>query len=278
LADGGAIALNAVHTGAASSGAADREDIMAGRTGTDAEKPRGFALRAVLGAVLLVSGFGLAATMLAHAAEPAVTIPAPALDPAAPAGAGSQTIVLAGGCFWGMQAVYEHTTGVIHAVSGYSGGTKETAYYEMVGTERTGHAESVQVTYDPKQISYGKILQIYFSVAHNPTELDYQGPDSGPSYRSAIFYANDEQKRVAEAYIAQLDAAHVFGAAIVTKLEPLTGFYPAEGYHQDYAILHPDNPYIAFNDLPKVANLKRLFPAYYRDTPVTVMASSKAGD
>jgi peptide-methionine (S)-S-oxide reductase len=146
----------------------------------------------------------------------------------------------------------------------------------MVGTERTGHAESVQITYDPKQISYGKILQIYFSVAHNPTEVNYQGPDSGPSYRSAIFYANDEQQRVAEAYIAQLDQAHVFHAAIVTKLEPFKGFYPAEDYHQDFLVLHPTYPYIVFNDLPKVDNLKRLFPDYYRATPVTVVASSKA--
>jgi peptide-methionine (S)-S-oxide reductase len=184
-------------------------------------------------------------------------------------------VVLAGGCFWGMQAVYEHTKGVTQAVSGYSGGAKETAHYELVGAERTGHAESVSVTFDPQQISLGKILQIYFSVAHNPTELNYQGPDSGPSYRSAIFYANDEQKRIATAYIAQLQQAHVFGAPIVTKLEPLTGFYPAEDYHQDFLVLHPTYPYIVINDQPKVDNLKQLFPDNYRDMPVTVMASSK---
>jgi peptide-methionine (S)-S-oxide reductase len=206
-----------------------------------------------------------------------VAIPPPALDPG-PAGEGTQTIVLAGGCFWGVQGVYEHTKGVVQAVSGYSGGAKETAHYEMVGTERTGHAESVQITYDPKQISYGKILQIFFSVAHNPTELNYQGPDSGPSYRSAIFYANDEQKRIASAYIAQLNQAQVFNAAIVTKLESFTGFYPAENYHQDFLVLHPTYPYIVFNDLPKVENLKRLFPDYYRDTPVTVMALNKPGE
>jgi peptide-methionine (S)-S-oxide reductase len=267
---------------AASSGAADivanLEDIMADRIVTGSGKVRGLSLRAVLGATLVVSAFGLAATMLAHAAEPAVAIPAPALDPAAPAAGGPQTIVLAGGCFWGVQGVFEHAKGVIHAVSGYSGGTKETAHYEIVGTEQTGHAESVQVTYDPKQISYGKILQIYFSVAHNPTELNYQGPDSGTSYRSAIFYASDEQKRVAEAYIAQLEKAHVFAEPIVTKLEAFTGFYPAEDYHQDFLVLHPTYPYIVFNDLPKVANFKRLFPDYYRETPVTVMASSKAGE
>ena len=211
----------------------------------------------------------------AQAAEPAVVIPAPAVDAAAPANDGTQTVVLAGGCFWGVQAVFQHTKGVTNAVSGYAGGAKETAHYEMVGTERTGHAESVEVTYDPKQISYGKILQIYFSVAHNPTELNYQGPDHGPSYRSAIFYATDEQKRIAAAYIAQLDAAHVFNAAIVTKLEPLKGFYPAEDYHQDFAVLHPNHPYIVFNDAPKVVNLKKLFADYYHETPVTVMASSK---
>jgi peptide-methionine (S)-S-oxide reductase len=203
-----------------------------------------------------------------------VALPPPTLDATAPS-SGSENVVLAGGCFWGMQAVYEHTKGVTSAVSGYSGGSKETAHYEMVGTERTGHAESVSVTYDPRQISLGKILQIYFSVAHNPTELNYQGPDSGTSYRSAIFYANDEQKHVATAYIEQLDKAHAFSAPIVTKLEALKGFYPAEDYHQDFAVTHPTYPYIVFNDLPKVENLKRMFPDYYRDTPVTVLASNK---
>jgi peptide-methionine (S)-S-oxide reductase len=251
---------------------------MVGRIGPHGGEGRGFSLRGMLCATLLVSLFGFAATMLAQAAEPAVVIPPPTLGPAPPANGGPQTIVLAGGCFWGVQGVFEHTKGVVQAVSGYAGGSKETAHYEMVGTERTGHAESVQVTYDPNRISYGKILQIYFSVAHNPTELNYQGPDSGSSYRSAIFYANDEQKRVAGAYIAQLDKAHVFPATIVTKLEPLTGFYPAEDYHQDFLVLHPTYPYIVFNDLPKVANLKRLFPDYYRETPVTVMASSKPSE
>jgi peptide-methionine (S)-S-oxide reductase len=213
----------------------------------------------------------------ARAEEPAVVIPPPAQDEAVPAGATTETIVLAGGCFWGVQGVYEYTKGVTSVVAGYSGGTKETARYEMVGTERTGHAEAVQITYDPRQITYGKILQIYFSVAHNPTELNYQGPDHGPSYRSAIFFASDEQKRIAEAYIAQLDAAHVFKAPIVTKLETLKGFYPAEDYHQDFLVLHPTYPYIVFNDLPKVGNLKRLFPEQYRDTPVTVMASARPG-
>jgi peptide-methionine (S)-S-oxide reductase len=233
----------------------------------------------LLRALLTASCVGFAMSG-AKAAEPAVVIPAPAMDaPAAAASAGPQSVVLAGGCFWGVQGVFEHTKGITHAVSGYSGGKKETAHYEMVGTERTGHAESVEVTYDPKQISYGKILQIYFSVAHNPTELNYQGPDHGPSYRSAIFYADGDQKRVAEAYIAQLDKAHVFPGPIVTKLEPLAGFYPAEDYHQDFLVLHPSHPYIAFNDLPKVENLKRLFASDYRDMPVTVMAASnKAGE
>jgi peptide-methionine (S)-S-oxide reductase len=227
-----------------------------------------------LAAVLLLPFFALA-TGLAKAAEPAVAIPAPRLDETAPAAGGLQTVVLAGGCFWGMQAVYEHAKGVTQAVSGYAGGKKDTAHYEMVSTGTTGHAESVSVTFDPRQISYGKILQIYFSVAHNPTELNYQGPDEGTQYRSAIFYANDEQKRIAEAYIAQLAQAHAFDAPIVTKLEPFSGFYPAEDYHQDFAVVHPHYPYIVFNDLPKVDNLKQLFPDYYRDTPVTVLASNK---
>jgi len=228
----------------------------------------------ILGAVVLLPLIGLAVNF-ARAAEPAVVIPAPALDEAAPAGGGTQTVVLAGGCFWGVQGVFEHTKGVVQAVSGYSGGKKETAHYQMVGTETTGHAESVQITYDPKQISYGKILQIYFSVAHNPTELNHQGPDSGPSYRSAIFFANDEQKKVAEAYIAQLNQVHAFEAPIVTTLEPLNGFYLAEDYHQDFLVLHPSYPYIAINDMPKVENLKSLFAEQYRDVPVTVVASNK---
>jgi peptide-methionine (S)-S-oxide reductase len=249
---------------------------MASRPSTRLRLPGGTSVYAVLGAIALAAIFAVAKTQLTQAAEPAVAIPAPALDMPASPNSGPQTIVLAGGCFWGVQGVFEHTKGVTQAVSGYAGGKKETAHYEMVGTEQTGHAESVQITYDPKQISYGKILQIYFSVAHNPTELNYQGPDSGPSYRSAIFYANDEQKRIAQAYIAQLDQAHVFPTAIVTKLETFTGFYPAETYHQDFLVLHPTYPYIVFNDLPKVENLKRLFADYYRETPVTVLASSRA--
>jgi peptide-methionine (S)-S-oxide reductase len=212
---------------------------------------------------------------LVAAAETAVVIPPPVLD-GPPAGAGTlQTAVLAGGCFWGVQAVYQHTKGVTKALSGYAGGQKDAAHYEMVGTGRTGHAESVSITYDPQQISYGKILQIYFSVAHNPTQLNRQGPDFGTQYRSAIFYADDEQKRIGSAYIAQLQQAHVFGSSIVTKLEPLSGFYAAEDYHQDFLVLHPSYPYIVFNDLPKLDNLKQVFPDYYRATPVTVTASSR---
>jgi peptide-methionine (S)-S-oxide reductase len=234
-----------------------------------------FSARQIVRALVLLPFVGLAVSG-ARAAEPAFVIPAPALDAAPPAAAGAQTIVLAGGCFWGVQAVFQHTKGVSAAVSGYAGGEKQTAHYETVGSGRTGHAESVAVTFDPRQISYGKILQIYFSVAHNPTELNRQGPDVGTQYRSAIFYANDEQKRIADAYIAQLDKTHVFKAPVVTQLEPLHGFYPAEDYHQDFAVLHPSYPYIVFNDAPKVENLKRLFAETYRDMPVTVMAASKA--
>ncbi|MGH6672104.1 MAG: peptide-methionine (S)-S-oxide reductase MsrA [Xanthobacteraceae bacterium] len=241
----------------------------------DAHNNRGLSLGALLTTTLFLVSVCAGAMTLAHAAEPAVVVPPPALDPAPTANSGLEKIVLAGGCFWGMQAVYEHTKGVTEALSGYAGGAKNTAHYERVSTGSTGHAESEQVTFDPRQISLGKVLQIYFSVAHNPTELNYQGPDEGTQYRSEIFYANDEQKRVAESYIAQLDKAHVFPGPIVTKVGPLPGFYPAETYHQDFAVLHPDYPYIVINDLPKVGNLKRLFPDYYRQAPVTVMASSK---
>jgi peptide-methionine (S)-S-oxide reductase len=169
-----------------------------------------------------------------------------------------------------VQAVFQHTKGVINAVSGYAGGDKATAHYEVVGSGLTGHAESVQVTYDPKQISYGKLLQVFFSVAHDPTQYNRQGPDSGPQYRSAVFYATPQQKDVAEKYIAQLDAAKVFTKPIVTQVSPLKGFYPAEAYHQDYATIHPDSRYIATFDLPKIANLKQAMPQLYRDKPVLV--------
>ena len=213
----------------------------------------------------------LAFTMPSRAAEEAVVIPAPAVDAAA--ASGIQTAVLAGGCFWGVQGVFQHTAGVVNAVSGYAGGTKATADYKAVSSGRTDHAESVEIKYDPKKISYGKILQIYFSVVHDPTQLNRQGPDVGPQYRSAIFTTSDEQKKVAEAYIAQLNAAKVFKKPIVTKLGPLEAFYPAEAYHQDYLTLHPNQPYIAYNDIPKVENLKKLFADNYIEKPTLVNAS-----
>jgi len=177
----------------------------------------------------------------------------------------SQTsIVLAGGCFWGIQAVFQHVKGVINAVSGYAGGTEDTAHYEIVSTGKTGHAESVKVTYNPAQITLGQILKVFFSVAHDPTELNRQGPDHGTQYRSAIFYLTQEQKEVAEAYIDQLQQAEIFKSPIVTKLEPLKGFYPAEDYHQNYARLHPLDLYIAINDMPKVKALEKEFPDLYK--------------
>ena len=200
----------------------------------------------------------------------------PAFAAAAPANtATSEVAVIAGGCFWGVQGVFEHVKGVTSAVSGYAGGDKATALYETVGSGATGHAEAVKITFDPRQISYARILQIYFSVAHDPTELNRQGPDSGTQYRSAIFPSSPEQIRVAKAYIAQLDKAKTFGAPIVTKLEPDRAFYAAEDYHQDYLTLHPDNPYIMINDLPKVDALKRMFPDQYRADPVLVMAARR---
>jgi peptide-methionine (S)-S-oxide reductase len=199
----------------------------------------------------------------AQAAEAGSVLPDPVVDAKASV-KGKQTAVISGGCFWGVQAVFQHVKGVKSAVAGYSGGVAATAKYEMVGTGNTGHAESVEITYDTGQISYGQILKIFFSVAHNPTQLNRQGPDTGSQYRSAIFYANEEQKHIAESYIAQLDRAGVFSRPIVTQVVPLKGFYVAEDYHQNYATLHPDNPYIAFNDLPKVDHLRQLFPDFYK--------------
>jgi peptide-methionine (S)-S-oxide reductase len=193
----------------------------------------------------------------------AVTVPAPAIDDALATTKSRQTAVIAGGCFWGIQAVFQHVKGVISATSGYSGGSANTAEYEIVSGGDTGHAESVKIVYDPSQITYGQLLRVFFSVAHNPTELNRQGPDTGTQYRSSIFYGNDEQKRIAEAYIAQLDKTKIFSNPIVTQVVPLEAFYPAEAYHQDYAARHPDNPYIFFNDAPKVANLRQQFPDLY---------------
>ncbi|SHG71872.1 peptide-methionine (S)-S-oxide reductase MsrA [Bradyrhizobium erythrophlei] len=223
---------------------------------------------AALGA-LAISAVAIAPSL---AAEDAVVIPAPAMD--AKAADGIQTVVVAGGCFWGVQGVFQHTAGIVNAVSGYAGGSKATASYETVSTGTTGHAESVEIKYDPKKISYGKILQIFFSVAHDPTQLNRQGPDSGTQYRSAIFTTSDEQQKVTDAYIAQLNAAKVYRKPIVTKVGPLQGFFPAEAYHQDYLTLHPSQPYIAYNDIPKVENLKKLFADNYQDKP-TLVSSAK---
>jgi peptide-methionine (S)-S-oxide reductase len=198
-------------------------------------------------------------------ATPRGPFPNPNLDAPLATGKGQQTVVLAGGCFWGTQAVFEHLKGVISATAGYSGGYVKDPSYEAVSMGVTGHAESVSIVYDPSQITYGQILMVYFSVAHDPTQWNRQGPDTGSQYRSAIFYVTDEQKRIAEAYIAQLDAAKVYSRKIVTKVEPFKAFYPAEAYHQDYLKQNPDNPYIVYNDLPKLANLKKQCPALYHE-------------
>jgi peptide-methionine (S)-S-oxide reductase len=203
------------------------------------------------------------------AAEGPKTLPLPAVD-APPAQSTSAVVVLAGGCFWGVQGVFQHVKGVTSAVSGYAGGDKKAASYEIVSTGTTGHAESVQVTYDPRQISYGRLLQIFFSVVHDPTELNRQGPDTGTQYRSAIFPTSAEQAQVAKAYIAQLDQTHAFKKAIVTRIEPDRTFYPAEAYHQDFLTRYPTHPYIAINDMPKIEDLKRILPDVYRSAPVLV--------
>jgi peptide-methionine (S)-S-oxide reductase len=230
-------------------------------------------------AALMASLAALAVpAMLPAHADTAAAIPAPAADESGALPA-QETVVLAGGCFWGVQGVFQHVQGVTDAVSGYAGGSKANAEYETVSTGTTGHAESVQVTFDPHKISYGRILQIYFSVAHDPTELNRQGPDTGTQYRSAIFPQTAEQARVASAYISQLGSSHTFSQPIVTKIEPGKTFYPAEAYHQDFLTTHPTYPYIVFNDLPKIKELQRLYPDLYRATPVLVAsqaASSKS--
>ena len=233
---------------------------------------RRLTLLSVATALVVGGGFALTST---HAAESAVKLPAPAADPTA-SNAGTQTVVFAGGCFWGVQGVFQRVNGVIQAVSGYSGGAEKTAQYEMVSTGLTGHAEAVKITYDPKKVSYGTLLQIYFSVAHDPTQLNRQDPDSGPQYRSAVFYADPAQKDTTEKYIAQLDAAKVYPKKIVTQVVPLAAFYAAETYHQDYLTLHPEQGYIARFDLPKIANLKTMFPQQFRAEPALVMARAGA--
>jgi peptide-methionine (S)-S-oxide reductase len=191
------------------------------------------------------------------------TVPNPAVDATLATAKAEQTAVVAGGCFWGIQTVFQHVKGVISATSGYSGGAAGTAEYELVSGGDTGHAESVKITYDPSQITYGQLLRVFFSIAHDPTQLNRQGPDTGSQYRSSIFYTSDEQKRIAAAYIAQLEKAKVFPRPIVTQVVPLKAFYPAQAYHQDYAAHHPDNPYIVYNDAPKVAHLRQQFPDLY---------------
>ncbi|HLA70072.1 MAG TPA: peptide-methionine (S)-S-oxide reductase MsrA [Steroidobacteraceae bacterium] len=207
-----------------------------------------------------------------HAGEAAVKIPASVVDDK-PAAGTLQTAVVAGGCFWGVQGVYQHLKGVKNVLSGYAGGARNDADYRAVSGGDTGHAESVQIVYDPAQVTYGQILQVFFSVAHDPTQLNRQGPDTGTQYRSAIFYANDSQQKIARAYIAQLDAARLYPRAIVTKVDPLARFYAAEAYHQDYLINHPSQPYIVFNDLPKVRNFHSMLPALYNARAVTVAAA-----
>jgi peptide-methionine (S)-S-oxide reductase len=206
----------------------------------------------------------LFASMIVYAGDrPGTSIPSPIVDASIAIGKSEQTAVVAGGCFWGIQAVFQHVKGVISATSGYSGGLQKTAEYELVSTGETGHAESVKITYDPSKITYGQILRVFFSVAHDPTQLNRQGPDQGTQYRSSIFYGSEEQKRIAEAYIQQLEKAKVFPRSIVTQVVPLKAFYPAEAYHQDYAAQHPNNPYIVYNDAPKVAHLREQFPDLY---------------
>jgi len=214
-----------------------------------------------MSATLLMLTMGAIACNAADNMIPA--FPTPAMDAPLAASMGEQTAVVAGGCFWGIQAVFQHVKGVVNVTSGYSGGAANTAEYELVSAGDTGHAESVKITYDPSQIAYGQLLRVFFSVAHDPTQLNRQGPDSGTQYRSVIFYSSDEQKRIADAYIAQLEKARIFPRPIVTQVVALKAFYPAEAYHQDYAAHHPNNPYIAFNDAPKVARLHQQLPELY---------------
>lgn len=216
----------------------------------------------ILIAILILAGYGVYTQVSAAGRD---AIPPAATDVPLSHTSAKQEVVFAGGCFWGIQSVFERVKGVLDTTAGYSGGSRETATYPQVGTETTGHAESVRVVYDPSVITYGQLLRIFFSVAHDPTQLNRQGPDVGTSYRSAIFYENDEQRRLAQTYIAQLDAAHVFPKKIVTQVTPLKGFYDAEAYHQDYALHNPDNPYILVCDRPKVEAFKHQFPELFKD-------------
>ena len=222
----------------------------------------------VVGTAAILAAIVVVGAMLAmnrvEAANDSGILPDPVLNASLSSNTGEQTAVIAGGCFWGIQAVFQHVKGVKSAISGYSGGSSSTAEYEVVSMGQTGHAESVKITYDPSQISYGQLLKVFFSVAHDPTQLNRQGPDTGSQYRLVVFYANEEQKQIAEAYIAQLEQAKSFSRPIVTQVAPLKAFFPAESYHQNYATLHPDNPYIAINDAPKVEHLRQKFPELYK--------------
>ncbi|MGV9798835.1 peptide-methionine (S)-S-oxide reductase MsrA [Mycobacterium sp. NPDC003449] len=226
----------------------------------------------LIAAVALIGGLQ---AMPTGGAATSISVPPPAVDEPVRTGVTSETAVLAGGCFWGVQGVYQHVKGVVSAESGYDGGSRETADYPTVGTGTTGHAESVRITYDPTQVTYGQLLRIFFSVAHDPTELNRQGPDTGTQYRSVIFTQNASQQRIAEAYVAQLNRDAIFPATVVTSISPNTEFFPAEPYHQDYLTSNPTNSYIKINDLPKVENLKHTFPELYRDDPVLMSALAR---
>lgn len=239
-----------------------------GKTSVAQKTGRPFVLGLAGATAIAATLFAMSSTF-SSAAEDAVIIPPPAIDETA--GAATEKAVFAGGCFWGVQGVFQHVKGVKNAVSGYSGGAKDTAVYETVSGGNTGHAEAVEITYNPKMVTYGQLLQIYFSVAHNPTQLNYQGPDHGTQYRSEIFATNGEQKKIAESYIAQLDKAKVYGEPVVTRVSDMTAFYPAEEYHQDFLTLNPTYPYIVYNDMPKIENLKTLFPAKFSPEPVLVL-------
>jgi peptide-methionine (S)-S-oxide reductase len=239
------------------------------------QKKNVMRLAAVLGAAspLIIACTGPLSAL--GSATPAVSIPAPAMDEPAGTPSARETALLAGGCFWGVQGIFEHVRGVDRAVSGYAGGTEPTAHYDLVSAGTTGHAESVQISYEPDQITYGQLLRIYFSVVHDPTQLNKQGPDVGTQYRSAIFPQNETQKDIAQAYIAQLNKAAVFDAPIVTRIENANGFFPAEAHHQDFLNSNPTYPYIAINDMPKLDNLKRQYPDLYREQPVLVLEDGK---
>jgi peptide-methionine (S)-S-oxide reductase len=213
--------------------------------------------------ILFASLLGATACNAKANPSPSAAVPAPWLDAPRTSASGQQTAVVSGGCFWGIQAVFQHVKGVLSSTSGYAGGSAKTAEYEIVSTGESGHAESVQIVYDPSQITYGELLHVFFSVAHDPTQLNRQGPDEGTQYRSSIFYSSAEQKRIAEGYIAQLEKAKIFSRPIVTQVVPLEAFYPAEAYHQNYAALHPNQPYIVYNDAPKVEHLRQEFPDLY---------------